>query len=193
MERRLMASLGFEARPEAVTELLAGDGALDPAALAQEGAAVRGISAIEVALFAEGADQLAAPDGARRCEYAASATELSLDASRLVLDDWVGGFRATFATGVDGSAQSSVSALLNEVTFALQLVDDQGLRSLVEAGSADALHANRDDGPAGTRVAHLPSTLAEAAAALTGPDGPEGGVLPPPPAGDAAPPTGTPP
>src|SRR3546814_12792566 len=90
-----------------------------------------------VALFAEGADQLAAPDGARRCEYAASATELSLDASRLVLDDWVGGFRATFATGVDGLAQASVSALPNEVTFALQLVDDHGLRPPAEAQPED--------------------------------------------------------
>src|SRR3546814_14433300 len=124
MERRLMASRGFEARPEAVTELLAGDGALDPAALAQEGAAVRGISAIEVALFAEGADQLAAPDGARRCEYAASATELSLAASRLVLADGVGGFRATFATGVDGSPPSSVSAPPKECTLPPPLDDD---------------------------------------------------------------------
>ena len=175
MDRRLMGAVGFLARPASVDALLASGDPVDPAALAEEGAAVRGISAIEVALFADGADVLARPDGGGRCEYARSATQLSGEATADVLADWTGGYRDTFVEGMDGTEQSSVDAVVNEVVFRLQEIDDQGLRALVEAGSVEDLPANRHDGPAGTRLAELRALLDGVTAILEGPDGGDGG------------------
>ena len=71
MDRRIAASVGFVARPADIDELLAGTDPVDVAGLASAGAAVKGISALEVALFGEGSDALAEGDP-RRCAYLAS-------------------------------------------------------------------------------------------------------------------------
>ncbi len=69
----------WPARPDKVEELLASDSLLEPATLDAAGAAVRGLPAIEVALFERGDDTLMAFDSnPRRCEYlTAAATDLS--------------------------------------------------------------------------------------------------------------------
>ncbi|MBT9560582.1 MAG: imelysin family protein [Myxococcales bacterium] len=65
----------WPARPDKLEELLAADTPLTPAALDAAGAAVRGLPAIEVALYERGDDTLAAFEAdARRCEYLVAAT-----------------------------------------------------------------------------------------------------------------------
>lgn len=169
MERRLVSSIGFLARADAIEEILAGNEPLDPAALDQAGVGVKGLSAIETALFAEGSEALSAGGGGgRRCEYAAAATVLAGRSSAAVLDDWTGPLdhRATFVEGMNGDEQSSTDAVVNETIFRVTELDDQGLRSLVEAESPAELTANRADGPAAYRLAELQATLDGVAAAL---------------------------
>lgn len=173
MTRRLMGSVAFRARPEDVEALLASDAAVDRTGLAAQGAAVRGISAIEVTLFADAATSLLTTDGARRCEYARSATELAREAGQEVLDDWTGAepYRATFIAGKDGDPQSSVDALVNEVTFRLQELDDLGLRTLAAAGSFDELPAQRREGPGAYGIAFMRGVFGGVLSILLGPDG----------------------
>lgn len=113
MERRLMSAVGFDARPEAIAELLAGADPVDADALDDEGAAVRGLYAAETALFGEGSDALATTEGSRRCEYLTSALTLSLDAAEEVRADWSGPSRDTFVAGMDGTPQDTVNQLVN--------------------------------------------------------------------------------
>jgi uncharacterized protein len=159
MERRLTAAIGFLARPESIDELLQSAAPVDVASLGDAGAAVHGISALEVALFAQGSDALATTEGARRCQYVASTAALTSQAIAQVLADWTGGYRDTFVEGMDGDPQSSVDALVNEAIFRVTEVDDQGLRALTEAASATELPANRADGPAAFHLAELRATL----------------------------------
>jgi predicted lipoprotein len=176
MERRLAAAIGFQARAAALDELLAGDDPVDPAGLEGAGAAVKGIAALELGLFGEGADALAGPGDPRRCTYLASATGLAQAATAEVLADWTDGYRDTFVEGMDGDPQSSVDAIVNELIFRVTETDDQGLRALVEADSADDLPANRADGPAAFHAAELRATVG-AAAALLGADPADGRLL----------------
>ena len=159
MDRRLAASVGFVGRAGAVDELLAGDDPVDVEALRAAGAAVKGIAAIEVALFGEGSDELAAPAGERRCTYLQSVTELGAEAAGEVLSDWQEGYRDEFVEGMDGDPQASLDLLVNELIFRAAEIDDQGLRALVEAESADELRANRADGPAAFHLAELRANL----------------------------------
>jgi predicted lipoprotein len=159
MERRLTAAIGFLARPESIDELLQSAAPVDVVGLGDAGAAVHGISALEVGLFGEGSDALATVAGARRCQYVASTAALATDSITQVLDDWTGGYRDTFVKGMDGDPQSSVDALVNEAIFRVTEVDDQGLRALTEARSADDLSANRADGPAAFHLGELRATF----------------------------------
>ena len=168
MERRLAASIGFVGRAGAVDELLAGDDPVDVEALRAAGAAVKGIAAIEVALFGEGSDELATPAGARRCTYLQSVTELGAEAAHEVLSDWEEGYRDEFVEGMDGDPQDSLDLLVNELIFRTTEVDDQGLRALVEAESADELRANRADGPAAFHLAELRANLEGVTEAVDG-------------------------
>jgi predicted lipoprotein len=158
-DRRLAASIGFLARPEAIADLLEGDDDLDPARLDAAGAAVTGLSALELALFEDAATELATTDGARRCQYAASVSELARRRSAEVLADWTDGYDEELATGLDGDSTMSVNALVNELIFRATEVDDLGLRALVEVDDADDLADNRADGPARVRLAELRATL----------------------------------
>jgi len=166
MERRLAASVGFVGRAGAVDELLAGEAPVEVEALRDAGAAVKGISALEVALFGEGSDELATAAGGRRCTYLQSVTELGAEAAGEVLSDWQGGYRDDFVEGMDGDPQASLDLLVNELIFRATEVDDQGLRALVEAESADELPASRADGPAAFRLAGLRANLEGIAEAL---------------------------
>lgn len=173
MDRRLTAAIGFEARPDSIEDLLDGDQPLDEGTVEAAGAATQGISAIEIALFGDGSDALASPDGARRCQYLSATTALAVEAAQEVVTDWTEGYRDTFVEGVDGDPMSSVSALVNEVSFRVTEVDDQGLRALVEAERPDGLPENRSDGPASFHLAELRGTLADAASVIgDGSDGP---------------------
>jgi predicted lipoprotein len=175
IERRLMVSVAFRARPDEVEALVTGTGPLDPVTLGVAGAGVHGIYAVEVAVFGPGSAALTTAEGARRCTFARSATQLATTASQQVLDDWTGPDDvATFARGMDGDRQSSVSALVNEVTFRLQQVDDQGLRGITEASSYADLPASRTEGPAAHGLAALRGVLGGVAAIVLGPDGEPG-------------------
>lgn len=171
IDRRLMVSVGFRSRADEVEALVAGDGALDPAALGAAGAGVHGIYAVEVAVFGPTAAALTTAAGARRCTFARSATQLATTASLQVLDDWTGPDDvATFVRGMDGERQSSVSALVNEVSFRLQQVDDQGLRGITEATDYDDLPDSRTEGPAAHGLAALRAVMGGVAAIVDGPD-----------------------
>lgn len=145
-EQRLKSDVGFEARPGAVTDLLAGEEPVDPASLTEMGATVRGLYAMEIALFGDGADALASDDGARRCDYLAAVTGGSLDATDEVLAAWNDGYRDTFVAGADGDPQLSVSELVNELTFRVQELDTRGLRDFAAAPTLDDLSVTRREG-----------------------------------------------
>jgi predicted lipoprotein len=159
MERRLMSAVGFDARPEAIAELLAGADPVDADALDDEGAAVRGLYAAETALFGEGSDALATTEGSRRCEYLTSALTLSLDAAEEVRADWSGPSRDTFVAGMDGTPQDTVNQLVNEVTNRVRELDEKGLRDLAAADSVSDLAESRLDGPAAFALAGRRSLL----------------------------------
>ena len=95
------------------------------------------------------------PRGARRCEYLTSVTALARAAAAEVLDDWTGGYRDEFVAGMDGDPQASLDALANEVIFRVTEIDDQGLRALTEAATADELQPT---GPTVRRPSAWPST-----------------------------------
>lgn len=175
IEERAMTSIAFRVAPDKVADLLAGDAPVDSTSLSQLGSDVRGLYGVEVALFADGADTLATPAGLRRCTYASSAIDLAVTAARAVLDRWTateGGYRDTFIGGMDGKPISSVEALVNEIAFRLQQIDDQGLRALAAAATGpDDLPTNRREGPAAYGVASIRGVLGGIAAAVQGPDG----------------------
>jgi predicted lipoprotein len=131
---------------------------------------------VEVALFGAGATGLTSPAGARRCAYTRSATRLAGSATRQVLDDWTGTrpYRTTFIDGMDGNPQSSVAAIVNELTFRLQEADDQGLRTFTEATSYDDLPASRKEGPGAYGLASLRAILDGVVAVIRGPVGEPG-------------------
>ncbi len=159
MDRRLNATIGFLARSDSIEQLIAGSDPVDAAGIRDAGAAVKGISALEVVLFGDVPTTGADTGLDRRCDYVASVTELALDNVTQVLADWNDGHRATFVAGMDGGAQSSIDAVVNEAIFRVSEVDDQGLRALTEADRAEELSANRADGPAAFRLAELAATL----------------------------------
>jgi predicted lipoprotein len=166
MDRRLASAIAFAARADAVHTLLAGTDPVDEAGVDAAGAGVKGIVALEIGLFGDGADELTAAGGARRCEYLTSVNALARAASAEVLDDWTGGYRDEFVEGMDGDAQASLDDLVNEVISRAAEVDDQGLRALTEAGSADAVPATKADGPGAFRLAELRATYDGVAAIL---------------------------
>jgi predicted lipoprotein len=183
MDRRLMGAVGYRARPQTVSALLEGSDPLDPESLDETGAAARGLSAIELLLYDGGAADLTRPGpaGARRCEYARSASTLSGEAAQVVLDDWQGGgessgepYAETLVSGVDGGPQSSVSALTNEVAHALQTLDDKGLRQIAAAESAEDLPVTDQDGPGAYGMAQLRGLHAGIVAMVDGPSGDDG-------------------
>ena len=166
MDRRLASAIAFAARPDAVADLLAGTDPVDEAGVDAAGAGVKGIVALEIGLFGDGSEELATPEGARRCEYLTSVTALARTAAAEVLDDWTGGYRDEFVAGMDGDPQASLDALANEVIFRVTEIDDQGLRALTEAATADELQPTRADGPAAFRLAEHRATYESVAAVL---------------------------
>jgi len=166
MTRRLAATIAFAARPAAVEELLAGSDPVTEAAVDADGAGVKGIVALEIGLFGDGSDELAAAAGARRCEYLTSVTALGRAASADVLADWADGYRDELIEGMDGDPQASLDALVNEVIFRLTETDDQGLRALTEAATAEELQPARADGPAAFHLAELRATYESVTAIL---------------------------
>lgn len=175
VEQRAMTAIAFRIDPDKVVSLLAGSAPLDQTSVAAIGADQRGIYGVEVALFADGSDELAAasPGQARRCEYLVSATTLALEAIRNVLDAWNAEdpYRDTFIAGMDGDPISSVEAIVSEIAFRLQQADDQGLRAFVTADAYDDLPESRREGPAAQGVGSLRGILGGVAATVLGPDG----------------------
>ena len=153
-EARLMSDIGFAARATVIDDLLASGDPVDANALADEGSAARGIYASEIALFGEGSDALTTPEGARRCEYAASVATLSSQAAEPVVKAWTDG-EATkqFVAGLDGGPQSSVDELVNTVTQRLNEIDAMGLRDMAEAKGVEDLDPDRLGGPADQQLA----------------------------------------
>ncbi len=177
IELRAMQAIAFRARTDKVEEAVADPKVLEPTTLDDLGADVRGIYAVEELLFAPASTALATPDGAARCAYARSATELAAGAALAVLDQWTlldGGYRGTFVAGMDGDPISSVGAIVNEMTFRLQQIDDQGLRALAEATTYDELPSTRREGAAAHGLASTRGVLGGIAAAVLGPDGEPG-------------------
>jgi predicted lipoprotein len=178
IELRAMQAIAFAARPEKVDQLLAGTAAVSPEALEQLGSDVRGLRAVEHALFGPGSEALSSTGGARRCAYAASATELVARTALAVLDLWTRtdgrSYRDVFVAGMDGHPISSVEAVVNELAFRLQQADDQGLRAMARAASPDDLPSTRREGSAAYGVASIRGILGGVAAAVHGPDGEPG-------------------
>lgn len=166
LDERLMSDVGFAARERVVTLLLEGTDPVDEASVAEEGAAARGLYAAEILLFGEGSDALATGDP-RRCEYAASVAALAAEAAQPIVDAWVDGeARTAFVEGLDGGPQSSVDALVNEVSHRLDELDLMQLRDMAEAGSVDDLDETRLGGPADERLAERAALLTGMAAAI---------------------------
>ena len=57
---------------------------------------------------------------------------------------------------------------MNEVIFRVTEIDDQGLRALAEASTADELPANRADGPGGLPAGRAPRDLSRASPRCSG-------------------------
>ena len=150
MDARLMSAIGFEARPQTIDKLLAGDEPLDEAGLAKTGANVRGLNAVEYGLFADGSDALAEPDGPgdRRCQYLSGVVALSATTAHQVADDWQD-YRTTFISATGSSIDDSLSRTLNEVTHRIQEIDEKALRDMAAAKTYADLASGRQDGPAG--------------------------------------------
>jgi predicted lipoprotein len=175
IEMRAMQAIAFAIRPEKLDQLLAGPGPVSADALEALGSDVRGLAGIEQALFGPGAEALVAAGGARRCAYAAGATELVAREATAVLDRWTGAgadpYRDAFVAGMDGERLSSVAAVVNEMAFRLQQADDQGLRAMAAVRSPEELPRTRREGPAAYGVASLRGVLGGIAAVVHGPDG----------------------
>lgn len=166
-EERLMGDVGFAARAPVITYLLEGEEPVDPEAVADEGAAARGLYAAELALFGEGADALATDDGARRCEYVASVALLAERAVAPITAAWVDGdARGRFVDGLDGGPQSTVDLLVNELSFRVQEIEAVGLADLAAASSIDDLDAARRGGPGEHRLAERQALLAGVSAVV---------------------------
>lgn len=179
MDRRLMSSVWYPARPEDVAEVLAGTEPITPESLDAGSATTRGLAAVEILLFGPDADGATGADQARRCAYAAAATTLAAGAAREVAGDWTGSATAppyvdVLMAGIDGDPQASLAALVNEIAHALQTIDDQGLRGIALAESPDDVPETQRDGPAGHRVADLRALLATIQAVVEGPTGDDG-------------------
>jgi predicted lipoprotein len=161
LDERLMSDVGFAARPSVIVPLLAGDDPVDVEAMADEGAAARGLYAAEEALFGDGSEALTSSAGARRCEYAASIATLMVGDARPVIDAWTDGDAGQqLVAGLDGGPQSSVDALVNEGTHRLEEIDGMGLRDLAAARSIDDLDEARAGGAADQRLADRRALLA---------------------------------
>lgn len=167
MDDRLMSAIGFAARPETIDELLAGDEPVDEAGLAQTGANVRGLNAVEYALFADDAEVLAEPGapGDRRCQYVSSVVALSATAAHQVSDDWEP-YRETFVSSTGSAIESSLARTLNEVTHRIQELDERALRDMAAADTYDDLAAARQDGPAAYTLGERKALLLGIAAVL---------------------------
>jgi predicted lipoprotein len=169
MERRLMSAVHFPARAGAIEDLLAGTEALTPEALDDQGAAVRGLAAAEVALFAEGSASLGTPAGTRRCEYLTSITDLAAAAAQEVADDWSTHEGEGFPSMGDDADE--VAELLNEVVNRVRELDEKGLRDLAAADSLDDVPDGRLDGPGSYAMAER-RALMDGVADLIGVDEP---------------------
>jgi predicted lipoprotein len=174
MDRRLMSTVWYPARPEDVDEVLAGADPITPGSLAEGRATARGLATVEHLLFASDT-----ADPVRRCSYASAAATLAAGAAREVAGDWTGAgggepYTATLAAGIDGDPQASLAALVNELAHALQTVDDQGLRGIALAGAPDDVPEAQRDGPAGHRVADLRALLDTVRLVVEGPSGDDG-------------------
>jgi predicted lipoprotein len=154
-----MSEVGFAARARVIQLKLAGTEPVDVAAIAEEGAAGRGLYAAEELLFGEGSDALATGD-ARRCEYAQSVTTLAAQAAAPVVEAWTTGDAVTtFVEGLDGGQQSTVALLLNELSHRLDELDMMQLRDMAAADGPDDLDATRLGGPADERLAERAALL----------------------------------
>lgn len=161
LDERLMSDVGFAARPSVIGPLLEGDEPVDLEAMADEGAAARGLYASEEALFGDGSEALTGAAGGRRCEYAASVATLMVADAQPVIDAWTDGDAPDrLVAGLDGGPQSSVDALVNEGTHRLEEIDGMGLRDLAAADRIDDLDEARTGGAADQRLADRKALLA---------------------------------
>ncbi|HWJ97973.1 MAG TPA: imelysin family protein [Acidimicrobiales bacterium] len=154
LDDRLMSDVGFAARQTVVDDLLESGDPVDPASIAEEGSAARGIFASEILLFGDGSDTLTTADALQRCEYAASVAANAKEAAGAVTKQWVDGdAKQRFVAGLDGGPESSVALVVNEVTHRLDELDTMALRDMAAAKSADDLDPSRKGGPADQRLA----------------------------------------
>ena len=119
----------WPARPDVIGELLGGTQALTAEALPALGAAVRGLPALEVVLFADGAETLGKFESVpRRCEYVrAAAADLVILAGQMTgaWDPAQGGFLLQLTyPGENGSMymgpQEALAEVVNRVGFTLE-------------------------------------------------------------------------
>lgn len=160
LDARLASDVGFAARATVIDDLLEGSDPVDEDAMSEEGAAARGIYASEIALFGEGSDTLTTAEGARRCQYATSVSALAWQAADAITTQWTEGDAVqTFVDGLDGTPQSSIDAVVNEMSHRLEELDMMGLRDMTTAKTVDDLDPTRVGGPAQYRLADRKALL----------------------------------
>lgn len=109
----------YPARPSNIEEWLASDAAISAASVGEQGASLRGLTAIEYVLFSEG------PDAQRRCEYLQAAAEDLVSMATGYAQAWDPAFGA-FATdmvepgGEVASPHEAVSEIVNRMGFTLE-------------------------------------------------------------------------
>lgn len=169
LDERLMSDVGFAARPRVIQLLLEGEEPVDVPALEQEGAAAKGLYAIEEALFGDGSDELASTSaaGTRRCTYAIAVATLATEAAAPVANAWTGGDAVEqFESGLDGGPRSSIDAVVDELAHRLEEIDAMVLRDLAAAEGLDDLDESRRGGAADHRLADRAALLAGISAAI---------------------------
>jgi predicted lipoprotein len=167
LDDRLMSNVGFAARQTVIDDLLESGDPVDREAIADEGSAARGLFASEILLFGKGSESLTTPEGARRCEYAASVALDAQAAADAITAQWVDGDAVEqFVSGLDGGPESSVALVVNEVTQRLAEIEGMGLTDMTEATSVDDLDPSRVGGPADQRLADRKALMQGISAAI---------------------------
>jgi predicted lipoprotein len=154
MALRAMSKIAFPVDPDKIQALVAGDLAIDQAAVAGLGADQRGLGGLEIVLFGDGAlDE-------RRCAYAMSVVALMGDAAKQVANTW----QADPPT----DTKQFVDDAVNNMIFALSDVADTKLGKASGDISGTPEFAEIDAGPARNALNDMVSILESVDTSLSG-------------------------
>lgn len=181
--QQLAAQLDFwPTRPANTEALLAANATIDQTLLAQQGVSVKGLAALEYALYHDGSDAALARFGTaadatkRRAYLLAVAQDLSAKAHQ-VRDAWQNGYATTYAQQDELDINGSVNQTANQLIILIEFLKNTAVG--VPAGKKDGtVHADQVEAyESGTSTAHLLSDLTSVERLLTG-AGPAGSTGP---------------